>query len=140
MIETYCLLFIVNSFLLHHKWCRWPESNRHSSRHTPLKRACLPISPHRLILHFLFSLAFGLLSSLRFKRCQPDILSGVRDSLPVTHPISPHRLNYTFYFHWRSDSCPHFALSVASMTSHQYQYFLEVSTCTSLCRHIKIAN
>jgi len=33
-----------------------------------------------------------------FKRCQPDILSGVRDSLPVTHPISPHRLILLFKF------------------------------------------
>ena len=30
-------------------WCRWPESNRHSFRHRPLKTACLPIPPHRLI-------------------------------------------------------------------------------------------
>ncbi len=33
-------------------WCRWPESNRHSLRYTPLKRACLPISPHRLYLNY----------------------------------------------------------------------------------------
>ena len=31
-------------------WCRWPDSNRHSSRYCPLKTACLPIPPHRQIL------------------------------------------------------------------------------------------
>jgi hypothetical protein len=31
----------------YHRWCRWPESNRHGSRHYPLKIACLPIPPHR---------------------------------------------------------------------------------------------
>ena len=30
-------------------WCRWPESNRHSFRHCPLKTACLPIPPHRQV-------------------------------------------------------------------------------------------
>ena len=34
-------------------WCRWPDSNRHSSRHCPLKTACLPIPPHRLNLDLL---------------------------------------------------------------------------------------
>ena len=31
-------------------WCRWPDSNRHSFRHCPLKTACLPIPPHRLFV------------------------------------------------------------------------------------------
>ncbi len=34
-------------------WCRWPESNRHCLRNTPLKRACLPISPHRQRAYYL---------------------------------------------------------------------------------------
>ena len=37
-------------FFFNYLWCRWPESNRHSFRHCPLKTACLPIPPHRLIL------------------------------------------------------------------------------------------
>ena len=31
------------------KWCRRPESNRHRLPHHPLKMACLPIPPRRLI-------------------------------------------------------------------------------------------
>ena len=27
--------------------CRWGESNSHGSLHTPLKRTCLPVPPHR---------------------------------------------------------------------------------------------
>ena len=30
-------------------WCRRPDSNRHGSRHCPLKTACLPIPPRRLL-------------------------------------------------------------------------------------------
>ncbi len=33
--------------LLNSDWCRWPDSNRHTRRHCPLKTACLPIPPHR---------------------------------------------------------------------------------------------
>ena len=29
-------------------FCRWPESNRHDSRHSLLRTAGLPIPPHRL--------------------------------------------------------------------------------------------
>ena len=29
------------------EWCRWGESNSHGSLHTPLKRTCLPVPPHR---------------------------------------------------------------------------------------------
>ena len=29
------------------RWCRWGESNSHGSLHTPLKRTCLPVPPHR---------------------------------------------------------------------------------------------
>ena len=51
--------------LLLYFWCRWPDSNRHSSRHHPLKMACLPIPPHRLKLYdedLIYS-AFGADSS-----------------------------------------------------------------------------
>ncbi len=41
--------FLTNSELRKRQsWCRRRDSNPHVSRHTPLKRACLPISPLRL--------------------------------------------------------------------------------------------
>ncbi len=32
-------------------WCGWPDSNRHGSRHCPLKTACLPVPPHPRLWH-----------------------------------------------------------------------------------------
>ena len=47
------------------KWCRRPDSNRHGSPHTPLKRARLPIPPLRQTCYSLFRLFFctGFFSS-----------------------------------------------------------------------------
>ena len=38
--------------LYYYRWCRRPDSNRHGSPHTPLKRARLPIPPLRQIRTF----------------------------------------------------------------------------------------
>src|SRR6185369_7937871 len=46
-----------NRFLLPNIWCRRGDSNSHGLRHCPLKTACLPISPRRLV-HFGTSPAF----------------------------------------------------------------------------------
>ncbi len=42
-------------------WCRRRDSNSHSSRHYPLKIACLPIPPRRLYHTKLFCRAANLL-------------------------------------------------------------------------------
>ena len=35
-------------------WCSGRDLNSHGSRHCPLKTACLPIPPHRLMVYRIF--------------------------------------------------------------------------------------
>ena len=44
------------------RWCRWGESNSHGSLHTPLKRTCLPVPPHRHVIILTFYPRFQVLS------------------------------------------------------------------------------
>ncbi len=47
-------------------WCRWGDSNSHGSLHTPLKRTCLPVPPHRLTVIVILIFYFIVLSYVIF--------------------------------------------------------------------------
>ena len=113
-------------------WCRKEESNLRPSHY---EWAALPTELFRHYFQLLALLALGLLSSLSFNSCRPNVLLGVRGSWPATHPTELFRQFFTCLRYWHSDSCPHLTSTVAGPASCRSLVELRMSTGHSVPPH-----